>query len=358
MNWVGWALFTACSTSGLDYATSANACGTCPDTGDCAELCDVVEVYTQGATSPATSSSTDGAATSSSTPASTSAGGTVSSSTSTSEPLEADSCDEASSRAPLADGVYEGSTRGYTDDLNPVGVCLISSAAGPDVFYPLEIGPQEVLEVEATGEDPVVYVVTDCDDEASCVAGTASTSSLVWFNPWVDATQSVVLVVDGDASGGDYTLDITRYPLVDRIPIVPADQCSDVLPSQTLKTGSHILEGDLSGFDNDMSPTPTCTGYAAQGADAFIPFRLETGETLTAYYRQEEGDGSLYYLDLCADSGSCIVGVDNTLDGQVETLSISNPGGGSLEGTLVLDNYKPPGGAITGGLFQLDVVIE
>ena len=283
----------------------------------------------------------------------------MSSSTSTGEPLEADSCAEASSRSPLPDGIYEGSTLGQTDDLNPIGVCLSTSAAGPDVFYPLEIGPQEVLQVEATGDDPVVYLVTDCDDETSCVAGTdAAASSLVWFNPRVDDSQSVVLVVDADASGGDYTLDITRYPLVDRIPIIPADHCDELLPSHTLHTGSHILEGDLSGFDNDMSPTAACTGYPAQGSDAFIPFRLEAGETLTASYRQQEGDGSLYYLDLCADSGSCILGVDNTLDGQVETLSVYNPGGGALEGTLVLDNYKAPGAPVSGGLFQLDIMIE
>jgi hypothetical protein len=277
------------------------------------------------------------------------------------ESPEADSCAEATALAPVADGTYEGTTVGYADDLNPIDVCLTSAAAGPDVFYPIDVGPQEILEVLATGDNPVVYVTMDCSDETGCVAGeaAASSSTLVWFNPRVDDTQSVFLVVDAVATGGAYALDIQRYPLVDRMEIIPADQCAEVLPSHTLTTGSYSFEGDLSGFTHDSTPgPPSCTGYAAQGSDAFIPFHLEAGERMTANYRQENDDGSLYYLDACADSSSCVVGADNTLEGQVETLSISNPAGGELDGTLVLDNYKPPGDPLSGGLFQLDVIIE
>jgi len=275
--------------------------------------------------------------------------------------VEADSCAEASALAPIPDGTYEGTTLGYADDLNPVDICLTSSAAGPDAFYALDVGPQEVLEVLATGDNPVVYVMTDCSDNTGCVAGAAaaSSSTLIWFNPLVDDTQSVFLVVDAAATGGAYALDIQRYPLSDRLEIIPADQCAEVLPSHTLTTGSYSLEGDLTGFTNDSSPgAPSCTGYPAHGSDGFIPFHLEAGETLTAYYRQQSYDGSLYYLDLCGDNNSCVVGADNTTDGGFETLTISDPAGGVVDGTLVLDNYKPAGDPESGGLFELDVVIE
>lgn len=363
MNLGWWTLWTACTSSGLNYQTSANSCASCPDTGDCAALCDVVQMDTAtptATTRTATTGNSSSPETTSSDP-STSSSGTSTSSTTEDEPLEADSCTEASTLAPIVDGIYEGTTLGYADDLNPLDVCLTSTASGPDVFYPVDVGPQEILEVLATGDNPVVYVITDCSDETSCVAGVdaASPSTLLWFNPQVVDTRSVFVVVDAAATGGAYTLDIQRYPLVDRMDFVPADQCTGVLPSHTLMTGSYSLQGDLSGFTNDTTPgAPSCTGYAAQGSDAFIPFHLEAGESLTAHYRQENDDGSLYYLDVCGNSDSCIVGADNTIEGQVETLSIINPAGGALDGTLVLDNYKAPGTPLSGGLFQLNVVIE
>ena len=362
MNLGWWTLWTACTSSGLNYATSANSCATCPDTGDCAVLCDIVQMDTATPVlTTSTGTSSPPGISSSSDPTTSSSGTSTSSSTAVDEPLEADSCAEASALASVVDGTYEGTTLGYADDLNPLDVCLTSTASGPDVFYPVDVGPQEILEVVATGDNPIVYVITDCSDETSCVAGVeaASPSTLVWFNPRVVDTQSVFVVVDAAATGGAYTLDIQRYPLVDRMDFMPADQCTGVLPSHTLMTGSYSLQGDLSGFTNDMTPAaPSCTGYAAQGSDAFIPFHLEAGESLTANYRQENDDGSLYYLDVCGNGDSCVVGADNTIEGQVETLSIINPSGGALDGTLVLDNYKPPGTPLSGGLFQLDVVIE
>ncbi len=263
-----------------------------------------------------------------------------------------DTCDDASAAPWTAPGVYMDDATGLADDLSPVGVCIPSEAAGSDVMYPVEVGPYEVLTATVTGDRPAVYVMQDCTDEATCVAGgsDAAVAEVVWYNPR-DVAQAVTLVVDHRDSGGPYTLELSVTAAPARMALEPADSCADLLPGLALTTGSYRYEGSLVAYGADFTPDASCTGYAARGADAAVPIRLEPGESIAVDYTNA-ADTSVYILSDCADVDTCVVGADDTFGGETESLALTNTTGAVLEATLVLDAYTG------GGAWELDVTID
>ena len=60
------------------------------------------------------------------------------------------------------------------DDLNPgAGGCTCKSAPGADVIAPITIsaGMTLTLGIDMPGADPALYLIEDCTDESTCVAG-------------------------------------------------------------------------------------------------------------------------------------------------------------------------------------------
>jgi hypothetical protein len=263
-----------------------------------------------------------------------------------------DTCSDATGAPWTLPGVYADDASALTDDTNPEGVCISGRAAGRDAMYPVEVPPYYVLTATMTGASPAVYVLTDCLDEGTCVAGGSDLSSaeVVWYNP-LDVPQAVTLVADHRISGGAYSLEIAVTPAPARMSLTPADTCAALLPGLALTTGVYAYSGDLTAYGSDHAPDAACTGYRPAGRDAVLPIRLEAGEQILVDYTNRS-DSSVYILADCTDVDSCLVGADETLAGDAERLTLRNTTGALLEATLVLDAYS------AGTSWELDVTIE
>ncbi|MBI4508276.1 MAG: hypothetical protein HY698_01485 [Deltaproteobacteria bacterium] len=110
-----------------------------------------------------------------------------------------------------------GSTVGYADNLNPDRACTSSiSEDGPDAIYSISAinGQRITAKVTPSGVfDPAVYVVTNCSDDRTCVAGRDSefageAETVVYVVP---ATGTYFLVIDAYFADetGCFTLNVS-----------------------------------------------------------------------------------------------------------------------------------------------------
>lgn len=111
-----------------------------------------------------------------------------------------------------------GSTVLGTNDLEDLtGICVPFGADGPDVFYSVVVEPGEQIDalVDPVDWDPALWIVTNCTDENTCVAGADAgffndPESVSWTNEG-DSPQTVFVIVDSFTASafGDFTLTIS-----------------------------------------------------------------------------------------------------------------------------------------------------
>ncbi len=247
----------------------------------------------------------------------------------------ADSCLEAQGMAAITDsGTYWGRLGGYRSDIDPGAgnPCTGFNAPGNEGMIAIDLDPLEIMTVNYRLEigDASVYVVEDCSDGNSCLAGADATllgdlESFQYFNN-TEAPQRLYLVLDayenqsGGRALGTFELDINIDQLID--PDLH-DSCPDA-QMQTEATGPGTYYTDYLPYTNQLNPGPGgCTASSLSGPEAMTKVTLQPGETLVATVTMPGGDPGLYLLYNCTNAFSCPVGADARGDG-VEAIGYIN----------------------------------
>ena len=220
------------------------------------------------------------------------------------------------------------SCTGYREDGNDI-VYQVAAQAGDSLwlrYYSLA--------------DGAVYIVTDCGNvQGTCVAGAdlnpeAGQIEALNYGFKTAGTYYIILDSYGLGTSGAWSL-VGQFLSCGLSP--PAnDRCTTAAP---LPCGTINLSGSTETAFNDYSfPTPdsSCFGALANGRDVVYLLTVTAGDSLHLNYRST-ADGVMYIIADCADpASSCIVGVNNTGVGGVETLDYRF----SFTGTyyLVLDS--------------------
>ncbi|HKK70641.1 MAG TPA: PPC domain-containing protein [Candidatus Krumholzibacteria bacterium] len=141
------------------------------------------------------------------------------------EPPANDTCDRAE---PVAcNSTVTGTTTLAANDIEDLDEsCLDFGGNGPDVFYEVTVADGDRIDVMLTPTDwdPALWLVADCNDENSCLAGVDEgffndPETVSWVND-TGADQTIYIVPDGFNSGafGDFELMITCDAAVDAEP--------------------------------------------------------------------------------------------------------------------------------------------
>ncbi len=250
----------------------------------------------------------------------------------------ADACEEAEVAPPLGSGTYTGELSGLTNDSDPgPGGCTGTfGAEGPDAIFPLQLLPQDLVEIDLrlVGDDAVVYLLSECGEPDSCLVGAdttgaSGTESIEWLHD-AEAPATVWLVVDsfGDVTG-PFLLDVVITSLGGSI-LVPT--CVDAIAAGPASSGS--WHGTLAGNTDVLDPE--CAA-PANGGEGMTQVYLKAGESLTASVETPAGGNpKLYLLYNCGIPESCTEVADADT-GTFETLTYVNETPFSEYLYLVLD---------------------
>lgn len=120
--------------------------------------------------------------------------------------------------------------------------------------------------------------------------------------------------------------------------LVPADTCQDAMGDLPVVPGTYW--GTLDGFSNDLNPgNGGCTGFAATGQDAVIPYVMQPWEFLTVTQGMPGDDASVYLLTQCQDTTTCLDGSDSAQAGANETVTWFNQTDAELPLYIVVDSF-------------------
>jgi hypothetical protein len=239
-------------------------------------------------------------------------------------------------------GTHEGSfdANSCPGEPHPIG------AASNDHFYHLEIPSTGLYSLAITTDyDAALYVIEDCADlSGSCIAGSDQSLSSESMEIYLEAGQSVTIVVDGygntENMNGVYTLQVSQACVASCEgqncgddgcggscgvcvygdaclegvchPAPVGDTCLDpfVIPS-----APHTVAGDTSGFHGEMSYAPgecpgMTLGWGAGSKDVVYAFE-PTAQDLYTLTLDATFDSTLYVVTDCQDvSGSCLAADD------------------------------------------------
>lgn len=147
----------------------------------------------------------------------------------------------------------------------------------------------------------------------------------------------------------DYTAPDGYIELLDGVHA--AETCEAALALAPLPAGEYYGDATGAAPDYDLGDGNDATGYATAGEDEVVRVDLRVGQTLTVAMRQAWADGAVYLLDGDCDLADPIKGVDDTLDGEVETLTYRPLTDKTV--LVVVDSWRPGGRA-----YALSVGIE
>ncbi|MEQ1566479.1 MAG: hypothetical protein ABMA64_12630 [Myxococcota bacterium] len=248
-----------------------------------------------------------------------------------------DECSLAQTAPSAVPGNYFGDLAGSTDDLNPLPAgCTGFKAAGIDRVVPIDLQPDDQLTVnyQLVSDDASLYLLTDCSDETTCLAGVDQANAgdveqIVWFND-TGAPLRVYAVLDAFEAVTDiFNLDIIVESLSTDI-LVPT--CVDAIAQGPAAAGSYhgsvALHADLL--------QPYCAA-PANGGEGMTEVLLGPGEQLRATVEAPGGNPKLYLLSNCAIGDSCFLANDQGA-GATEEIVYTNPSPASQYLYLVLDS--------------------
>jgi hypothetical protein len=119
-------------------------------------------------------------------------------------------------------------------------------------------------------------------------------------------------VVDATPIDGAVTDAMTDAP-IDGGPIGNADTCAtavDITAAAMMGAGTTI-NGNLTGFANNIQPASSCTGYTNDGPDAiYVLSNLTAGRTITATVSAPTWDSAVEIVQPCTLTPTCLVGRD------------------------------------------------
>lgn len=236
-----------------------------------------------------------------------------------------------------------------TNDYDPgQGGCVPDATGtqtnGPDAAYRVDVPANSRVRASltrATGDFVSLYILTDCGDATSCVAGANAepfANEVVFWTNTSDTEQTVYVIADIEQditySTSQITIDVAPVvctPAVDVCVGNTLESCSD---DGTVKTTSVCSFGcvadactpapnDLCAGALDLATGPhtatideyvnnysgSCTGRPTAGKDATFTFTPPAGQVATVNV-QATFDASVYVLKDCAAASTCTAGKD------------------------------------------------
>ena len=205
-------------------------------------------------------------------------------------------------------GSFQSTTVGLANDYDPPLSCTGYLQPGADQVYALALTPGDVVEgvvdFQAT-IDGSIYVVTDCANLATCVAGADDAgdgeSESLRFVAQTAGTHYVIVDAPFASDAGTHDLLLAQYD---------GDTCAEAAPLLVDGTAEWTT---TAGLQNDYSPNSGgCTGLSASGPDRVFSRFVNPGDQLHVSLARSGGyDASLYVVANCQDiSGSCVAGSD------------------------------------------------
>lgn len=90
------------------------------------------------------------------------------------------------------------------------------------------------------------------------------------------------------------------------------DICSGAedISAQALMAGGITIDGDLTGYHNDVQPPMACTGFTERGPDAIYVITAGPGKIITATLDPMGWDGAVALVQPCVMSPICLDGSD------------------------------------------------
>ncbi len=254
-------------------------------------------------------------------------------------------CGEALTAPITQSGNYWGRLKewGHTDNIDPVSnlSCTGFFARGEDGIFRVQLEPLQSLTAEFVllQDDAVTYVLEDCTDVGTCVAGADDTVNgaaefVQYFNS-TDETKEVYLIADGYlTTNGVFYMDIT----IDQV-LEPDmyNTCPEAI-QQPAPLGAGTYYTSYLPYTNLLDPgAGGCTNSSQVGPDSMTKVEVGAGQALMVNINMVGGDPALYVLYNCTNALSCAVGADVSV-GDQETLAYTNVTNVSETVYLVVDS--------------------
>lgn len=237
-------------------------------------------------------------------------------------------------------GVYTGSNVGAVNNVSTYG-CSAWNESGGEVVYHVTFPADVTWEVGLSGMtgDLDLAVLDLCDEALGCLI-------VVDSGVYVSAPLpgEYYFVVDGyNGASSGYTLTFTTTPYV-----APASMCDSILDV----TGTYFTGDTCDGVNNIQSNA--CGLYTEAGLEHIYEIQIPAGCYFTANVTYDVEDGALWLLDTCAPGYACLGFADDTLGGEMETLTYTNNTGAAQTVILVLDAW----GAGACGTYAFEFVTD
>lgn len=237
-------------------------------------------------------------------------------------------------------GVYNGTTVGAPNNVTYYG-CSAWNESGGEVVYRVTFPADVTWEVGLSGlsADLDLAVLDVCDESLGCLI--VVDSGVYVSEPYPG---EFFFVVDGyGGANGPYTLTFTTTPY--EAPPTICDLIQDV-------TGTFFMGDTCDGYNNVS--VEDCGAYTEAGLEHYYEIQVPAGCFFTANVTYDTEDGALWVLDQCADGYTCVGYADDTLGGQMETVTYTNTTGAMQSVILVLDSW----GTAACGTYQFEFVSD
>jgi len=230
---------------------------------------------------------------------------------------------------PSTGGVFTGTNVGAPNNVSLYG-CSAWNEGGGEVVYHVNFPADVTWNVSLSGMtvDNDLAVLDQCDETLGCLI-------VVDSGVYVSAPYpgDFYFVVDGyGTAAGPYTITFTTTPFV-----APPTICSLVQDV----TGSLFMGDTCDGYNNVVSNA--CGTYSENGLEHYYEIQVPANCSFTANVTYDVEDGALWILDSCAPGYACLGYADDTLDGELETVSYTNTTGAAQSVILVVDSYYTAG---------------
>ncbi|MBK7669792.1 MAG: hypothetical protein IPJ24_00195 [bacterium] len=221
-------------------------------------------------------------------------------------------------------GVYNGTNVGAVNNVSTYG-CSAWTESGGEVVYHVTFPADVTWEVGVTSAVDLDIAVLDvCDEALGCLI--VVDSGVFVSEPFPG---EFFFVVDGyGGAAGAFTLTFTTTPFV--APPTMCELIQDV-------TGTYFTGDTCDGYNNVA--TNACGVYTENGLEHYYEIQIPAGGYFTADVTYDLEDGALWLLDSCAPGAACLGFADDTLGGDMETLTYTNTTGAAQTVILVLDSW-------------------
>lgn len=207
---------------------------------------------------------------------------------------------------------YTGSNVGAPNNVTTYG-CSTWNESGGEVVYHLYLPTPKMWTANVTQTcDVDIAVLSACDETSpSCLI---VVDSGVQTN--VPVSGDFYFVIDGyNGAACSFTFTITE------VIYIPVDFCQYIVP---LDCTTQTLAGNTCGSQNRIKTLFACTGFTENGYEAYYSVTLQPGGYFTATVTFPLKDAALYVFDACVEPLTCLVGADDGVTGDPETVTYTN----------------------------------